>query len=310
MDFRHIDAFRALMLTRTTTNAAALIGISQSAISRLLAELESLTNLTLFDRQRGRLEPTREAQLFFEEVQRRYTGLEYLREFALQLSSPKSATLRVGGLVTYSFGFFGLAMAEFRRQHDQAKVILTTGSSEEIRNQLLGRSVELGIVAAGRDISQFQQRFEFVQPALCAVPAGSPLARQRTIRLAELVKHPFIAYREADMVRWGVMQKMAEHAKHIDIAATVSFAPNVCALASQGVGVGLVQAIGAYDYLDNPGIAFRPLEEDIRFHTYLVTPPEAAPSALGESFMDILQRTFNAVLAAVDEQCSPHRPAR
>jgi len=302
MDFRHIDAFRALMLTRTTTNAAALIGISQSAISRLLAELESLTNLTLFDRQRGRLEPTREAQLFFEEVQRRYAGLEYLREFALQLSSPKSATLRIGGLVTYSFGFFGLAMAEFRRRHGQAKVILTTGSSEEIRNQLLGRSVEVGIVAAGRDISQFQQRFEFVQPAICAIPTGHPLAEQRSIALSELVRHPFIAYREADMVRWGVMQKIAEHAKHIDIAATVSFAPNVCALVSQGVGVGLVQAIGAYDYLNTPGIVFRPLEEDIRFHTYLVTPPDAAPSVLGESMIQILQQAFDSVLQAVRDQ--------
>lgn len=302
MDFRHIDAFRALMLTRTTTNAAALIGVSQPAISRLLAELESLTNLTLFDRQRGRLEPTREAHLFFEEVQRRYAGLEYLREFALQLSSPKSATLRVGGLVTYGFGFFGLAMAEFRRRHAQAKVILTTGSSEEIRNQLLGRSVEVGIVAAGRDISQFQQRFEFVQRAICVLPADNPLSQQASVKLADLVKYPFITYREADMVRWGVMQRMAEHADHIDVAATVSFAPNVCALAAQGVGVGLVQAIGAYDYLDNAGVVFRPLDEDIHFRTYLVTPPDAAPSALGESIIQIFQQAFESVLQTVREK--------
>ncbi|MFW8217649.1 LysR family transcriptional regulator, partial [Klebsiella pneumoniae] len=47
MDFRHVDAFRALMLTRTTTKAAQVLGTSQSAVSRLVADLERLTRLTL-----------------------------------------------------------------------------------------------------------------------------------------------------------------------------------------------------------------------------------------------------------------------
>ena len=38
MDFRHIDAFRALMLTRTTTRAAQVIGASQSGIVKCEAQ--------------------------------------------------------------------------------------------------------------------------------------------------------------------------------------------------------------------------------------------------------------------------------
>jgi DNA-binding transcriptional LysR family regulator len=69
-------------LTRTTTKAAELIGLSQPGISRLIAELERSTELTLFNRDKGRLDPSEEAQALFEEVKRRYAGLEGLREFA------------------------------------------------------------------------------------------------------------------------------------------------------------------------------------------------------------------------------------
>ena len=47
MDFRHVDAFRALMLTRTTTKAAQVLGTSQSAVSRLVADLGETCNLTM-----------------------------------------------------------------------------------------------------------------------------------------------------------------------------------------------------------------------------------------------------------------------
>jgi DNA-binding transcriptional LysR family regulator len=295
VEFRHIDAFRALMLTRTTTKAAALIGASQPAVSRCLSELESLTNLTLFDRQSGRLIPTRAAELFFEEVQRRYTGLEYLREFAMQLATPRAATIRLGSLITYSYGYFGSVLAQFRRRHAEAKVVLTVGSSDVIRDQLLAGSVELGIVAAGRDLSQFQQKAAFLQNAICAIPAGHPLARKKSISLAELAEHPLIAYQEEDMIRWGLTKLMSRHAEKVDIVAVVRYASNVCALVAEGVGVGLVQSISAYDHIRDDRIVFRRLVEEITFHTYVLAPASLAISPLAEDLVEILRSTYETL---------------
>jgi len=117
MDFRHIDAFRALMLTRTTTRAAQVIGTSQSGISRLITDLERSINLTLFDRSRGRLEPTVEALALFEEVERRYAGLNNIREFALSLRNPSTAVIRVGSVVSFGLGYFARVVANFHRRH-------------------------------------------------------------------------------------------------------------------------------------------------------------------------------------------------
>ena len=47
--------------------------------------MESLLRLALFDRVRGRLQPTAQAYALFEEVQRSYAGLERVADTALRL---------------------------------------------------------------------------------------------------------------------------------------------------------------------------------------------------------------------------------
>ncbi|SDV48803.1 DNA-binding transcriptional regulator, LysR family [Chitinasiproducens palmae] len=283
------------MLTRTTTKAASLIGGSQSGISRLLSELETLTNLTLFDRQRGRLVPTREAMLLFEEVQRRYAGLDNLREFALQLAAPRAATVKLGTSFSYSLGFSGSVISRFRKLHEDSKVVLSLGASDLIRDRLLAGAVDLGIVAAGRDLSSFHCLCDMTQRAICAVPSGHRLARNKSIALAELLRYPFIAYQDDDMIRWGLTQLIAQRSKDLDIAAVVRYGVNVCTMVSRGVGVGIVQAVAAYDYLESSAIVFRPLEEPIDFHAYLMAPSTVGLSPLAESLARMVRESFEEV---------------
>ena len=63
MNIRQLEAFRAIMVARSTIGAAELLNLSQPAVSRLLSQLEASLKLTLFDRSSGRLVPTPEALL-------------------------------------------------------------------------------------------------------------------------------------------------------------------------------------------------------------------------------------------------------
>ena len=73
---RHIEVFRAVMTSGSVTAAAAMLHTSQPTVSRELARFEYLTRMTLFERSKGRLRPTAQGLLLFEEVQRAYFGLE------------------------------------------------------------------------------------------------------------------------------------------------------------------------------------------------------------------------------------------
>ncbi len=57
MNFRQLEAFRHVILTGTTKEAASRMFITQPAISRLIIALEEELGFTLFNRIKGRLQP-------------------------------------------------------------------------------------------------------------------------------------------------------------------------------------------------------------------------------------------------------------
>jgi len=74
-----LTAFSEIMRTGSATGAARVLGLSQPAISRLIARMESDIGFELFYRDKGRLVPTEEAhQLFVEahEVQVRIDAMK------------------------------------------------------------------------------------------------------------------------------------------------------------------------------------------------------------------------------------------
>ena len=62
---RQIDAFQTLITSGTVTKTASILGTSQPAVSRLLADLEKTAGFKLFKRAGRKLDPTFEARLFF-----------------------------------------------------------------------------------------------------------------------------------------------------------------------------------------------------------------------------------------------------
>lgn len=299
MDFRHIDAFRAVMLTRTATKAAQLLGASQPSISRLISDLEGLTKLRLFNRERGRLEPTAEAFALFNEVEQRYVGLANIREFALSLLNPETAVMRVGSVLSFGLGYFARAMARFRQSHPTIQIALTTGASQLIRDQVVSKALALGIVTDSVDLAETNATSFAKLDALCAVPAGHPLAARAVITLDDLRGHAIISYEPSDMVRWGMDRLFADGELSAQVTAIVRYSVNVCALVKEGVGVGLVHPVAAYDFL-HTDLVFRRFEPAMTFHTLLVKPLGPAAPARVENLIGDLEHTLDEVLAAVN----------
>ena len=99
---RHLEVFRALMLSGSATAAAQMLYSSQPTVSRELARLESLLGYALFERAQGRLRPTARALSLWAEVQRSWQGLDRVVEHALALGRPHQARINVLCPVSYT----------------------------------------------------------------------------------------------------------------------------------------------------------------------------------------------------------------
>src|SRR5260370_33588038 len=70
MDVKLLEAFRAVVDSRSVTAAAQALGITQPAVSGQIAKLEESVGFPLFERAGGRLKPTPEGLLFYAEASR------------------------------------------------------------------------------------------------------------------------------------------------------------------------------------------------------------------------------------------------
>lgn len=144
MELRHLRAFRAIMQTGSTVDAAQALGISQPSVSRLLAEFEQAAGEPLFVRANGRLVAREAAESLLASVERALAEVENLRARAEGSSAPLRFAAP-SGVVTRIF-----APAVRRLQIDRpgVKVVAEIMSYYEVMGAVASGRVDLGVVKA------------------------------------------------------------------------------------------------------------------------------------------------------------------
>ena len=172
---RHVEVFRALMLTGSVTRAAELLHTSQPTVSRELARLEQVTQMRLFDRVRGRLQPTARAYALREEVERSWVGLEHIAAAAASLRHFAQGRLSVVCLPALAHTLLPEAVRRFVSRHAQASVAITPLDSPLLEARLTEQRCDLGLIEQ-RDAPPGTTLLPLLQADEVAVlPAGHPL---------------------------------------------------------------------------------------------------------------------------------------
>ncbi|HHI71085.1 MAG TPA: LysR family transcriptional regulator, partial [Rhodobacteraceae bacterium] len=143
--FRQLQAFHAIIETGTVTAAAALLGISQPGISNLLAQLERQTGVKLFRRVKGRLIPTPEANLLFQEVDTVVRGLDHVSQAVVDLQNKQAGQLQVATQHSMSFGFIPKLIAKFAKSRPDMSISFQSQYSAKIQEWVLAGLFEIGI---------------------------------------------------------------------------------------------------------------------------------------------------------------------
>ena len=80
VNLRQIEAFRAVVETGSVSQAADRLALSQPAVSKSVAAFEGQIGFPVFERRRGRLIPTAEALLLYDEVARVLSGIDTIAQ--------------------------------------------------------------------------------------------------------------------------------------------------------------------------------------------------------------------------------------
>jgi DNA-binding transcriptional LysR family regulator len=298
MNLKHIEAFRAVMVSGSMTAAAKALFTSQPNVSRLIAQLERETGLQLFQRSGVRLIPTSEGTAFFREVERAFVGLQGLANAAAQIRNLGSGRLRIAAMPSAGMTLVPHAVKRFTERFPEVTVSLHVNTSGTVNHWTASQFCDLGVAVYVSEASNCEVEQLSNVPAVCVVPARHRLAEKRTIRPEDLEGESFISLCHGDGTRTVMDEVFQRAGVQRVLAIEAQYTAMCCEMVRHGMGVTLAHPIVARDFR-GPEIAIRPFLPVTRFPTFLLFPPNRPRERLASAFVDVLRELHDELLADV-----------
>src|SRR6185369_7499521 len=190
---RQIEAFRAVILTGGVGAAAALINVTQPAVSRMLRDLQSHLGLTLFQRRGTGLVPTSEALSLYAEVERAFVGLDRIEQTAAELRTRRAGLLRIAALPALANGFLPRFVGQFLAERPKLDIVLLGLVSHAVVASVAQGQCDLGFAEATFEHVAIQKEPMPAAPVVAVLPQNHRLVGRRKLRPGDFEGENFIS---------------------------------------------------------------------------------------------------------------------
>ena len=192
--FQHLNVVRAVAQQGSMGKAAKHLAVSQPVVSKVVAELEEMLGVSLFDRSRHGVELTLYGRALLKRSIRPFDELKATVEEVAFLADPTVGELRIGS-ADYLISGLGAAVMDrmWQRFPRIAFQVVQADAATLINHDLPERRIELAIVPLLRPSirEDLEATILFEDHLRVVVGIKSRWARRRTISLAELCEEPW-----------------------------------------------------------------------------------------------------------------------
>jgi len=238
--FDQLHLYRDIVVTRSLSRAASMNGISQSAASQSIQELEKHLNVELLDRSTRPLAMTAAGRLFYDLCR---DVLQRKTQFDADLQVVKGETAgRVRVAAIYSIGISEMAGLEsrFRERCPDAELVVDYLRPEKVYDAVLEDRADLGLVsypAGSRDIAVIPWRREEM---VLALAPSHELFSKPVISPQDLEGQDFIGFDEDLPIRREVDRYLREQGVEVNVIMHFDNIQSLKEALTLGVGVSIL----------------------------------------------------------------------
>ena len=200
-----MNAFAKVVAAGSYAEAARRLGLTRSAVSKAVMELEQILGARLLDRTTRRVTPTEAGLAYYERVASILADVEETELQISRLHEEPRGVLKVNAPMSFGILYLGDAIAEFMARYPELRL-------ELVLNDRFIDPLEEGVDVTIRigtlsDSSLIARRLAPARRALVAAPAY--LAQHGTPETpADLINHRCLAYGHMAAVhRWQLLQE-------------------------------------------------------------------------------------------------------
>ena len=304
MNLRQMEVFRAVMYSGGVNSAAELLHVSPPAISKVLAQATKASGLVLFERVKGRLIPTPEAQQLYEEVDKLWTGVEKVRDTSRELAQGAQTTLRLVCSASLAPYLASRTVAKLYERFPRLQCRVQVVSPDIINQQLLNRVSHLGVALAPHDHPNLETVKSYQCGLACVMCSDHPLAKKKLIKPADLAGERVISSPESTPFGQTLRRAFgaAGAAMHKDFECTSS--TTACWFAQAGVGVAVVDQVAIAGGL-LAGLEVRPFQSSEKLPVRIIRNRYRPMSVAERAFVEVFGEVWATMVQSPARKVGP-----
>ncbi|MGO4798570.1 LysR substrate-binding domain-containing protein [Pseudomonas sp. W22_MBD1_FP4] len=259
MNLRTLRAFVEVVRQGGFSQAAEVVSLTQSSVSKAIKTLEDELGMPLLNRLGHRNQLTAAGEIAYSRALVLLAEHNDLVAEINDLRGLKRGVLRIGLPPVGCGVLFATMFATYRTRYPDIDIELTEYGSKRLRECLEAGEVDLAALLLPID-EGFDYQPVRNEPLMAVLPISHPLAQRKRIDFTDLADSPFILFEAgfalnakilAACERKGVQPRVAARSGQIDF---------IVDLVSAGLGAAFLPRMLAHKH-QHPGIALIPLDE-------------------------------------------------
>ena len=287
MRLRHIEVFHAVYTCGSITAAARMLHVSQPSVSKVLAHAEQQLGFALFDRQKGKIVPTQEAERLISHVNDAYDNISELRRISENLRATDIGRIRIAVLPAFGIDLVPRAIASYLEHHPETHFQIESLHHRQVARALKEFKIDIGLVydppatpgikvevlALGRFVALTHRSMNF--------PQGESLT------LGDLEDEPLINLSTRSPLGKLLGERIASSGVTFRSVAEVETYQMAKSLVAHGAGVAIIDEITARS-MGHENVVTWQLEPELNYQVALLHVESEPLSILTRRFVDHL----------------------
>ncbi len=242
MNFTQLRAFDMVAREGNFTRAAEQLSVTQPALTIQVKALEEFYTTRLLDRSGRTVTLTADGKALFDITRRIFALEEEARELLTASNELRRGHLKVAAdgphIVMNMF-------ARFRKSYPNVQLHVTLGNTAFVRQQLLDRHVDIGIMPNIEDDPAFVGVPLWQHTPVLIVPRAHPWGKRKTVTISDLDNQPLLIREDGSNTQRRLNDALEREGVRPDVVLQLGSREAVLGAVAAGLGFGVVWQVEA-----------------------------------------------------------------
>jgi DNA-binding transcriptional LysR family regulator len=260
-DIRQLRAFVTVVQTGSFSVAARTLGMSQSAVSQAVRQLEDQLSVRLLDRTTRSLQLSKVGGEFFPGIQRLLADLDHQLEDLRDLREHRRGHVTMACVPSVGLRLMPDVLAAFKVEHPMVNVTIREMSRHQIIESLHSGNVELGVANVPGDDPDLDAKLLLTDRFALVMRRDNPLAARKSVTWENGTAAPLIAMAAGTGIRLEMDRAIPTPGRSMPLYEAEHPA-TLLAMVEAGVGVAPLPGL-AWPEEDHPVLTCRKLTNPV-----------------------------------------------